>query len=388
MTSVAPRTRILRRLNGSASSPAASFHTRVSASAFSGSRVSSRLSFSPAVLLPQSQLGRPRSRSGRLHSNSNTAVTPAGVAPLGDARVPRKAHAAHLAGPAPGRTPASSTRVGGGKENQPQHRSGLPREKSKAQWEKQRRAALPPPAKLSVKKKPARVKTKPQVTVVNSSTVRGATYSNKDARDAYDEYRRGQLDPTVSISYKGIQKKYGIPKSVMSKLLTGKRALDRVGSGGGPMPHLTPVEERGVVLAADRSNRNGVKCLSKESMGAAVHRSHVERGLPGPERKDLKHPGRSYFYKLKKKHPDLKIGEGVPQVKEVEKHKMSQPEVVGHMFETIGAMLEEHDWPTAPKDVPAAPSKTRAFLSMYYVLCVFVCVLLCVCFAFTFSFNQ
>jgi hypothetical protein len=119
-----------------------------------------------------------------------------------------------------------------------------------------------------VKKKPARVKTKPKVTVVNSSTVRRATYSNKDARDAYDEYRRGQLDPTVSISYKGIQEKYGIPKSVMSKLLTGKRALDRVGSGGGPMPHLTPVEERGVVLAADRSNRNGVKCLSKEAMGA------------------------------------------------------------------------------------------------------------------------
>ena len=62
-------------------------------------------------------LNLPRSRSGRLHSNSNTAVTPAGVAPLGDARVPRKANAARVAGPAPGRTPASSTR-GGGKENQ------------------------------------------------------------------------------------------------------------------------------------------------------------------------------------------------------------------------------------------------------------------------------
>ena len=126
------------------------------------------------------------------------------------------------------------------------------------------------------------------------------------------------------------------------------------------MPHLTPTQERLVLLAANDANTKGVKCVSRETMVEAIRASKIERGSTGDDQKDLKEPSRGYFRGLQKKHPDLKVGLRVPQQKEVEKHKMSQPEVVGHMFTEVGALLADIEYPTAPKGVPAAPSSARA----------------------------
>ena len=363
----------LRHSNRAASSPTATTATsttRASTRAISGSRTSSRL-FTPAAASTTSTWQGSNLRRLHLGSlSSNTAATPADNAPLSIAVVPRKATAARPIGRAQGRTPSSWS---SDKENRrkPPAQSAPPNvRQTTAQWEKRRKASV---AAFVVKKKPATTKKKLKIAPARRAV---CAYSQADAANAVDEYRRGQdpKDSTPPISFAGIKAKYGIGGSVMSKILNGTRALDRVCSRGGPMPMLTSKQERSMLLTVDGANSTGAKCVSRETMTAAIRNSKIERGSSGDETKVYKDPSRSYFRSLQKKHPDLKVSLRVPQQKEIEKHKMSCPEVVANMFKEIKTLVENHNWPTAGLGVSAAPSNARASNEPVAVWCVCVCV--------------